>query len=164
MATPPDLLLDTSALLERWLDGPGSPAMLELLARPELRGHLFCAAHLEGEFLATVNRHFRRHQLDAPGLRAVITGFYQQFPDLFGIVPITADVLWRGHLILHTHPLADVEACGVYHLAALGYAAAALDANPFLFVSSEPPRLQLARSLGFLTFDPRSDAPADLLA
>ncbi len=164
MATPPDLLLDTSALLSRWVRGPGTDAMVELLARPELRGHLFCTAHLEGEFLAAVNHSYRQHQLDGRGLRAAVTGFYQQFPDLFGIVPITADVLWRGHLILNTHPDADVDACGVYHLAALGYAAASLDANPFLFASSDPALLRLARGLGFPTWDPTRDAPAALLA
>ncbi len=164
MATPPDLLLDTSALLERWLDGPGSASMLELLARPELRGHLFCAAHLEGDFLAALNPSVRRHRRDPRALRAAITGFYQQFPDVFAIVPITADVLWRGHLILHTHPQVDVDAGGVYHLAALGYAAAALDSNPFLFVAADPPRLALARRLGFLTWDPTQAAPAALLA
>ncbi len=138
--------------------------MMELLARPELRGHLFCAAHLEGDFLAALNHSVRRHRLDPRALRAAITGFYQQFPDLFGIVPITADVLWRGHLILHTHPQPEIDACDVYHLAALGYAAAALDSSPFLFVSAHPPLLALARRLGFLTWDPTRDSLLALLA
>ncbi len=164
MATPPDLLLHTSALLSRWVLGPGTDAMVELLSRPDLRGRLVCAAHVEGEFVAAMNAAHRRRELDLRRLRAAVAGFYQQFPDLFAIVPLSADVLWRGHLLLHTHPEAGVHAADVYHLAALDYAAAALDSHPFVFVSTNRPLLRLAEALAFPTWDPAGAAPAPLLA
>ncbi len=143
--------------------GPGTDAMVELLARPELRGRLFCAAHVEGEFVAAMNGAHRRHELDLPRLRAAVAGFYQQFPDLFAIVPLTTDVLWRGHLLLHTHPDASVHAADLYHLAALDFAAAALDSHPFVFVSTNRPLLSLAGQLALSTWNPASGSPPPLL-
>lgn len=164
MATPPDLLLHTSALLCRWVLGPGTDAMVELLARPELRGRFFCAAHVEGEFVAAMNAAHRRRELDVHSLRTAMAGFYHQFPDLFAVVPLSTDVLWRGHLLLHTHGEASVHAADLYHLAALDYVAAALDSHPFIFVSTNRPLLRLAEDLAFPTWDPARGSPAPLLA
>ncbi len=164
MATPPNLLLDTSALLKRWVDERGSTTMVALLSQPDLRGHLFCAAHVEGEFLAAMNRRYRELYVGMRGLRTAITAFYQQFPDLFVVVPLSPEVLFRGHLILHTHPEANVSAADAYHLAALAFAAQSLDTNPFVFVSSDRSLLTLARRLGSLTWDPERDSVATLLA
>ncbi len=164
MATPPNLLLDTSALLKRWVNERGSTSMVKLLSQPDLRGHLFCAAHVEGEFLAAMNRKYRELVLGTRELRAAITAFYQQFPDMFVLVPLSPEVLFRGHLILHTHPEANISAADAYHLAAVAFIAQNLDSNPFVFVSSDRSLLALARRSGFLTWDPEHDSLTSLLA
>ncbi len=138
--------------------------MVELLTQPELRGHLFCAAHVEGEFLAAMNRKYREVAVGMRERRDAIRGFYQQFPDIFVVVPLSPEVLFRGHLILHTHPEANVSAADAYHLTALNYAALNLESNAFVFVSSDRPLLKLARRLGLLTWDPERDSLASLLS
>ncbi len=138
--------------------------MVKLLAQPELRGHLFCAAHVEGEFLAAINRKYREVALGMRERRDAIKGFYQQFPDIFVVIPLSPEVLFRGHLILYNHPEANVGAAAAYHLTALNYAALSLEANPFVFVSSDRSLLLLARRLGLFTWDPARDSLASLLA
>lgn len=162
MALLPYLFLDTNALLKRYVAERGSDRIQDILARPETRGRLFVAAHIEGELISKLNRDYRAGRLGLHDVEFALAQFKQQ-QGIFAIVPLSDEVLHDGHVILNTHRTAAIGSGDAYHLGALRYAArTALRNEMLVMVSADRALRRVCDRLGIRTYNPETEPLAAL--
>lgn len=159
MATPPFLFLDTSALIKRYVEEPGSDVLVELLTDSRLRGRLFTAEHVEAEFISALNKKYRRGEI---GHRALVEAGQdlKRFLPAVSIVPITSDILESGANLLNSYRNSEIAAGDAFHLAAFQLVIDRVAAPEDLYlVSADGPLLHVARRKAWQTFNPEEHRP-----
>ncbi len=150
------LFFDTSALIKRYVEEPGSRKIQALLSSPTLQGSFLVSRQVEGEILATLNKKYRQG-LTRRHFRSAKTLFRLQYPSLFAIVPMNDEVWDDSVRILDLYRDISISAPDAQHLAALRYAQSALQPDdPIIMVTADGPLAFLCGRLGVPTFNPET--------
>lgn len=122
-----DYFLDSSAVVKKYVDEPGSDVVRRLLASRDNRLHV---AHITlVEVVAALHRRTHRRDIDARTGRTLMDGFRAELPRLAHVITVSperveaaaalaATHLLRGHdavllaVAAHVNALARAEGCG----------------------------------------------------
>lgn len=154
MAVPANVYVDTSALLKRVVDEPGSTVVRSLLIHPDFRGRLFLAAHSEPELISALNEQYRQTILGHREVEVAVTNF-RRIELIFAIVPLVDVVVNDASRILNSHRRSRIRAGDALHLAAMRYAGSNVLRNErFVLATADRPMIAVARQLGLETWNP----------
>jgi predicted nucleic acid-binding protein len=150
--------LDTSALLKRFVEEPGSDAVIELLADPVFRGRLFLAHHTEPEVVSALNERYRRTELSHRDVEKLVAQF-RRIEGTFALVPLDPAVLNDATFVLNLHRTTAIHAGDAFHIAVVRYAARTMLLNErVVLVSADRSMLRSARRLGIEVHNPEQDS------
>lgn len=152
-----NVFLDTSALLKRFVEEPGSDVVKDLLTDPVFRGRLFLARHAEAELISALNERYRQTQLSHRRVQTLIADF-RRLESAFALVPLNVPVLTEAALVLNMHRNVAIHAGDAMHIAALRYAARTALANErVVLMTADPNMLGSTRRLGIETHNPEKE-------
>jgi predicted nucleic acid-binding protein len=100
---------DGSALAKRYVREAGSAWMIALTS-PAAANRIYTALVTGAEFVAALARRVRMGSITAADGEAAIAAFRTEFHDLYGIVPVTYDILERAMDLAEPHGLRGYDA------------------------------------------------------
>jgi predicted nucleic acid-binding protein len=129
------LFFDTSALVKRYFNEPGSDDVLSLCARAD---DVAVSAVLPVEIISTLARLKRERRLDTISFNQIKKAFFSDLADMT-VILLSPQVI--------SHAVAAVEAMPLKSLDAL-HIGCALEYKPDLFVSGDKQQISSAKSAG----------------
>ena len=147
--------LDSSALIKRYHDEPGSSWVRNLFNNPI--GHSFLLAQISPvEFYSGVMRRMREgtiHMVDANRLRRALA---IQLKEQYRVVLLTPEIISQAQDFLEKYPLRAYDAVQLASAYTTNRRLIATDLAPLVFVSADRRLNQAAAAEGLLTDDPNA--------
>lgn len=143
--------LDTSALVKRYLDEPGSQWLRDTIGAAET---LLSTQLLVPEFISALNRLVREGMLALPDYRRLRLAFRDDCANEYQLTPPRSDILSLSCELIERHPLRAYDAV---HLATALVVERALQAQDFprlTFLSADDRLLAIAATEGLATDNP----------
>jgi len=147
--------LDSSALVKLYVREPGTEQMLALAAKSDTR--FAASAITRVECRAALRRRQRARDIEEATASAILVRIEEDLRALFAVQPVDDNVLSGAAQLLDKHPLRAYDSM---QLAAALYFQVQAPTSTLVFVCSDLPLLQAARTEGALCFDPSQDSPA----
>ncbi len=137
------IFLDTSALVKRYVQEPGSEELEELFS--SLVREAFVSTLAFAEFAAAIGKKLRKKEIEEEPASTVMRELEKDWDGLFSKIPLTNDLAISAASLAVEYPLTGADAV---HLAS----AIAVDAE--LFVVSDKLLISAAAKIGTKPYDP----------
>ncbi|MEO2005379.1 MAG: type II toxin-antitoxin system VapC family toxin [Candidatus Poribacteria bacterium] len=144
------LFLDTSAVVKRYIDEPGSDEVRRLV-RPQTSNHVYIAHITIVEGVAAIARRARAGDVTAEHALSAYDGLQRDADSLYSVIPVGAVVSERAVTLARANGLRGYDAV---QLAAALLLADALRAEPVTLVSADRRMWEVARHEGMNVIDP----------
>lgn len=142
--------LDTSALVKRYVEEPGSEKLETLFLT--LIADFFISTLLFPEFSSAMNRKLRNKEIPKADVATAVKEFEKDWNGLFIKIPLTQQLANLAAALTIIHRIKGADAV---HLAS------AKEIEAELFIASDDQLIKAAQKEGFRTFDPVYDPPVN---
>jgi hypothetical protein len=146
---------DSSALIKRYVNEPGSPWVAAVTA-PIAGAHVYVAAVTGVEVVATFARKLRGRLVSPGDVAAAVSRFRHDFENEYRVVAVTDAVIIRSMATAEAYALRGYDAVQLGAALELNGRRLALGAAPLMFVTADAELLAAAGAEGLPADDPNN--------